>query len=55
MKILKKDDLRDCDNWRGVNLLPINSKTSCRMIIEQINIDIGVDKKLRKEQAGLRP
>lgn len=52
-KIFKKGDLRECDNWRGVNLLPIISEISCRMIPEQINI--GVDKKLRKGQAGFGP
>ena len=53
MKIfLKKGDLRDCNNWRGVTLLPVISKVFCRMIIDRIKK--GVDRKLRKEQAGFR-
>lgn len=52
VKIFKKGDLRDCNNWRGVTLLPIISKVFCRMMLERIRI--GIDKKLRKEQAGFR-
>ena len=52
VKIFKKGDLCDCNNWRGVTLLPIISKVFCRMMLERIRI--GVDKKLRKEQAGFR-
>lgn len=52
-KIFKKGDARDCNNWRGITLLPIDSKIFCRMIINRMKK--GVDKKLRKEQAGFRP
>ena len=36
-----------------MTLLPVISNIFCRMMLEQIKI--GIDKKLRKEQAGLRP
>ena len=52
VKIFKKDDLRDCNNWRGVTLLPVISKIFCRMLLERIKRC--VDKKLRKEQTGFR-
>ena len=52
-KIFKKRYLRNCNNWRGVTLLPVISKMFCWMMLEQIKI--GIAKKLRKEQAGLRP
>ncbi|KAL9959458.1 hypothetical protein ACROYT_G032784 [Oculina patagonica] len=52
VKIFKKGDLRDCNNWRGVTLLPVISKIFGRMLLERIKR--GVDKKLRKEQAGFR-
>ena len=52
VKIFKKGDLPDCNNWRRVTLLPVISKIFCRMMLERIKI--GIDKKLRKEQAGFR-
>ena len=52
-KVFKKGDLRQCNNWIGVTLLPVISKIICRMLLERIRK--GVDKKLRKEQAGFRP
>ena len=42
-----------CNNWRRVTLLPVISKTFCKMLLERIKK--GVDKKLRKEQAGFQP
>jgi len=44
VKIFKKGDLRDCNNWRGVTLLPVISHIFCRMLLERIKRD--VDKKL---------
>ena len=52
-KVFKKGDLHQCNNWIGVTLLPVISKIICRMLLERIRK--GVDKKLRKEQAGFRP
>ena len=54
IKIFKKGDLRDCRNWRGVTSLPVISKIFCRMML-QADQDIGIDKTLRKEQAGFSP
>ena len=47
VSIFKKGDLRDCNNWRGVTLLPIISKIFHRMLLERIKK--GIDKKLKKE------
>ena len=52
VSIFKKGDLRDCNNWRGVTLLPIISKIFHRMLLERIKK--GIDKKLKKEQASFR-
>ena len=52
VKLFKKGDLCEYNNWRGVTLLPVISKIFCRMLLERIKK--GVDKKLRKEQAGFR-
>ena len=53
MKMFEKGDLRDCNNWGGVNLLPVISKVFSRMIIDRIKKV--VDMRLMKEQAGFRP
>ena len=52
VKVFKKGDLHECNNWRGVTLLPVISKIFCRMLLERIKK--GVDKNLRNEQAGFR-
>ena len=44
---MKEGDFRDCNNWRGVTLLPIISKIFHRMLLERIKK--GIDKKLKKE------
>ena len=51
-KIPKKGNLQDCNNWRGVTLLPIASKVLSKILINRIQT--GVDHALRKEQAGFR-
>ena len=35
-KVFKKGDLRECNNWRGVTLLPVISKIFFRMLLERI-------------------
>ena len=52
IRIPKKGDLRNCDNWRGVTLLSIPSKIFCRILL--CRIDKVLDPILREEQAGFR-
>ena len=38
--ILKKgDDLRCCDNWRGISLLDVVGKVMARILKERLQID----------------
>jgi hypothetical protein len=52
VKLPKKGDLSDCQNWRGIQLLSLPSKVFTRIILERIKT--AVDAKLRDEQAGFR-
>ena len=52
IKIPKKGNLKECKNWRGVTLLPVVSKILGRIVIDRICM--GIDRRLRKEQAGFR-
>ena len=52
VKLPKKGDLGDCNNWRGITLLSLTSKIYCRIILQRIATT--VDKILRQEQAGFR-
>ena len=52
IKLPKKGDLGNCDNWRGITLLSIPSKVFCRILLKRIDKEI--DGKLREEQAGFR-
>ena len=52
VKLPKKGDLTDTNNWRGIMLLSITSKVLCRVILNRIT-DM-VDPLLRNEQAGFR-
>jgi hypothetical protein len=36
VKIPKKGDLSNCKNWRGTNLLCVNSKVFCKIILTRI-------------------
>ena len=53
VKLPKKGDLGNCNNWRGITLLVIASKVLTRVILARIKDSI--DKKLRQNQAGFRP
>jgi hypothetical protein len=53
VKVAKKGDLGNCNNWRGINLLNVISKVFYRIILKRIATII--DLKLRPEQAGFRP
>jgi hypothetical protein len=52
VKLPKKGDLSECQNWRGIQLLSIPSKVLMRVILERVRA--AVDQKLRQEQAGFR-
>ena len=52
VKIAKKGALSNCNNWRGVTLLSVNSKILAKLIIRRISE--AVDQRLRQEQAGFR-
>ena len=52
IKLPKKGDLGDCNNWRGITLLSLTSKVFCRIILQRIIA--AVDTILRQEQAGFR-
>ena len=44
VNLFKKGSLCECNNCRGVTLIPVIGKISCRMWLERIKK--GVDKKL---------
>ena len=52
IKIPKKGSLSDCNNWRGITLLSVPSKISCKVIT--LRITQAVDDILRNEQAEFR-
>jgi hypothetical protein len=53
VKIPKKGDYRNCNNWRGITLLVIISKVFIRIILDRISGPLETE--IRKEQAGFRP
>ena len=50
IKILKKEDLANCNNWRGITLLSTPSKILTTVILNRIQDT--VEQHLRKEKAG---
>ena len=52
VKLPKKGDLGNCENWRGITLLSIPSKVFYKILLSRI--DTAIDGKLRPEQAGFR-
>ena len=52
VKMPKKGDLENCNNWRGITLLSLTSKIFSRIILQRITT--AVDGILRQEQAGFR-
>ncbi|KAL9977741.1 hypothetical protein ACROYT_G015180 [Oculina patagonica] len=52
VKVPKKGDLTQCDNYRGISLLSVPSKIFCRILIDRVKR--GVDEMIRQEQAGFR-
>ena len=53
VKVFKKGALHKYNNRRGVTFTTFINKIFCRMLLERIKK--GVDKKLRKKQAGFQP
>jgi len=54
VKIPKKGDIGDCNNWRSITLLSVPGKVFCTYIILLQRIRDAVDATLRDEQAGFR-
>ena len=52
VKLPKRGDLTDCHKWRGITLIPVIMNILRSAIINQLRV--GVDNKLRNEQAGYR-
>ena len=52
IKLPKKGDLMDCNNWRGIMLLSATSKVLSTVILNRISAS--VDLLLRKEQADFK-
>ena len=52
MKLPKKGDLSNCNNWRGITLLSLTSKVFSRILLTRMQKT--VDTILRQEQAGFR-
>lgn len=52
VKLPKKGDLGNCNNWRGITLLSIPGKVFCSTMLNRIKT--ALDVKLREEQAGFR-
>ena len=50
IKLPKKGSLKDCKNSRSITILSIVGKLLGRIVIDRVRN--GVDKRLRKEQAG---
>ena len=52
IKLPKKGNLTDCNNWRGITLLSVPGKVMAIIILERICETL--DRKLREGQAGFR-
>jgi len=52
VRLPKKGDLGDCNNWRGITLLPVTLKVFCKILLNRLKR--ATEKVLRKEQAGFR-
>ena len=53
VRLPKKGNLSDCNNWRGITLLSIPGKVYGSIILERLKK--AIDPTLREEQAGFRP
>jgi hypothetical protein len=50
MKLPKKGDLSNCNNWRDITLLSLPRKVLAKVILQKINARL--DNSIRKQQAG---
>jgi hypothetical protein len=53
IKIQKKGDIANCDNWRAITLLSVPSKVFTMVLLNRIKEHVNL--RLQKEQAGFRP
>jgi sorting nexin-29 len=53
VKLPKKGDTINCDNWRGITLLSVPSKVLSRVLLSRMKEHVNL--RLRKVQAGFRP
>ena len=53
VKLPKKGNLANCNNWRGITLLSVPGKAFCSILIQRLQNEL--DTTLREEQAGFRP
>ena len=51
VKVPKKGNLSDCNNWRGITLLSVPGKVFCKVLLNRLK---DIDVYLREEQAGFR-
>ena len=52
VKLPRKMDLQNANNWRGITLLSVPCKVFCRVLL--LRMEAAIDCKLRQEQAGFR-
>ena len=52
VKLPKKGNLSNCDNWRGITLLSVPGKVFSAILLNRLKA--AIDGKLREEQAGFR-
>ena len=50
VKVLKKEDLTQCDSYRGISLPSVPSKILCWVLIDRVKS--GMDDMIRQEQTG---
>ena len=52
VKVPKKGNTKNCDNWCGITLLSVPSKMFCRVLLDPM--ETAIDTRIRQEQAGFR-
>ena len=53
VKLPKKGDTANCDNWSGITLLSVPSKVFTRVLLNRIKEHVNL--RLQKGKAGFRP